>query len=501
MLLLDDAQRVMARDDEFCRLMGLAEHELPLTTSLPLLAERNSLLAALVEAVAMLPVAGGARRVGGLTIAVKPMLDNMRLVSVATDAAIEREIPPANAVDACISAAAVGPWEFDPHSSAIRRHDLWWDMLGYERDMGFSYESMVHPDDANPWRNRLVDCVQRGECFASELRLRAACGGWRWVLSRGRRLVRDGKVCWVGADTDISDLKACFAHQGLLASVVDVIPHGVMISDAGGRIQSVNAAFTQITGYTADEAVDRHIDILNSGIHHAVFYQHIWSAVSRRGMWAGEIWNRRKNGEVYPEWMTLICLRDRHDEITHYATVFEDITTRKREEERMAWQAYHDPLTELPNRLLFGDRLEQTIAQAMRTREMVAVLFVDLDGFKPVNDENGHDVGDALLKLFAHRLTASVRTGDTVARLAGDEFTLIVPHITSKEDVVPIAQKVLTAAVQPFHIAGSEIRVGASIGISLFPLHGDGALQLLKRADQAMYRAKHAGRSNWQFFE
>ncbi|MBB5019761.1 diguanylate cyclase (GGDEF)-like protein/PAS domain S-box-containing protein [Chitinivorax tropicus] len=497
-VLLTDDLRILACNQAFCDWLGLPEQALPSGIGLSGLPGASSRLLLLLEHIAS-PIR---RFQSNQTFIVQPWLNGAFVVHVCTKANPSSTRPTADGGSyLTLAQASVGVWEFDPGATRYHCAPSWWSWLGYACDSDACYESLVHPDDLDQVR------LQRGRClrkeqpqFACELRVKAACGGWRWVLSRGRLIEMAGRPRLMGVDIDISDLKSAAQQQQLFACVVNVIPLGVMVSDVNGRIQMVNAAFTQITGYQADEVLGQSADLLNSGIHHAVFYQHMWSAVSKCGTWSGEVWNRRKNGDIYPEWMTLICLRDNQARITHYAAVFEDITERKRQEERMMHQAYHDPLTDLPNRVLFNDRLEHAIVQAKRTREKVGVMFVDLDGFKPVNDQNGHDVGDELLRQFAHRLQHCVRAGDTIARLAGDEFALIVPKISCDEDLIPIAQKVLQSACQPFVVNQTRLAVGASIGISLFPDHGDNPLTLLKHADQAMYAAKHAGRHTWRFF-
>ncbi|WP_137938430.1 sensor domain-containing diguanylate cyclase [Chitinivorax sp. B] len=488
---------IVARNEAFCHWVGLPVATISQGMNLCDLTEACPRLSQLVQ----LMTSTTGRQQGSPLFQIQTLLDGMYWVQIQHGDRLRtrRVLTPSHSV--ALAQASIGVWEYDPDNYQYSCAPSWWGWLGYPHDSTACYESLVHPDDLECVRRTRSECVShRLQQFACELRVKAACGTWRWVLSRGRLVEQDGRHRLLGVDVDISDLKAASSQQQLLACVVNVIPLGVMVSDVAGRIQMVNAAFCKITGYHAEEVLGQSAELLNSGIHHAVFFQHMWSAVNRRGTWSGEVWNRRKNGEVYPEWMTLICLRDRNEQITHYAAVFEDITERKRQEERITHQAYHDPLTDLPNRLLFNDRLEHAIAQARRMRERVGVMFIDLDGFKPINDQNGHDAGDALLKQFSQRLQACVRAGDTIARLAGDEFTLIVPHVNCEEDLVPIAQKVLQAANLPFLVNGHRLSVGASIGISLFPDHGDNPLTLLKHADQAMYMAKHAGRRTWRIY-
>lgn len=289
-------------------------------------------------------------------------------------------------------------------------------------------------------------------------------------------------------------------HLRLAAKVFENTLDAIMVTNAERVIESVNPAFTQITGYKAHEAIGKTPAILSSGRHDAAFYREMQEALAAHGHWQGEIWNRRRNGEIYPEWLTINTVRNTRGEAVNYVGVFSDITKRKAAEKQMQFLAYHDGLTGLPNRELFFDRLEHAIAHAHRNRRMVAVLFLDLNRFKQVNDTLGHHVGDQLLQRVAQRLTASVREGDTVARLGGDEFTVVLESIGQASDVSCVARKIMDALSQPMQLDGHEIGVTTSIGISLYPTDGVQPEALIKCADTAMYLAKQDGRNNFRFF-
>ena len=276
---------------------------------------------------------------------------------------------------------------------------------------------------------------------------------------------------------------------------------GITVTDAQSRIQLVNKAFTDTTGYPASEVIGQTPGILKSGKQGPEFYQAFWETLQRDGEWRGEIWNRRKNGSVYPEWLNVSAVRNRLGEVEHYVAIFSDITERKEREEAMTFQAFHDSLTGLPNRQLFKDRLDQALAQAKRSKERTpAVMFLDLDKFKQINDTLGHDVGDLLLKEVASRLKACVRATDTVARFAGDEFTVLLPEATAPADAEVVASKILAAMQQPIKLGGEERVVTTSIGISLYPTDGRDSETLMKAADAAMYQVKRAGRAGSCFF-
>ena len=290
-------------------------------------------------------------------------------------------------------------------------------------------------------------------------------------------------------------------HQRLAAKVFESTLEGILVTNAHHVIESVNPAFTRITGYTAAEVIGKTPALLSSGRHDADFYRKMRADLETHGHWQGEIWNRRRNAEVYPEWLTINTVRNDQGEIVNYVGVFSDITRRKAEQEQIQFLAYHDGLTGLPNRGLFLDRLHHALAHAHRSHTLVAVLFVDLDNFKPVNDTLGHHVGDRLLQTVAERLTGAVREADTVARLGGDEFTVILESLGDANDVPLIVQKIIDAISQPMQVDGQEVITTASIGVSLYPADSTDADDLLRQADTAMYRAKASGRNSFCFFE
>ncbi len=275
---------------------------------------------------------------------------------------------------------------------------------------------------------------------------------------------------------------------------------GVMITDAEKSILSVNRAFTEITGYSESDVIGNTPKVLSSGRQGEEFYQLMWRKMNEAGRWQGEIWNRRKNGEVYPEWLTISSVNDEHGKLLNYVGVFADITTIKRSQEELEYLAHHDPLTDLPNRLLFNARLIHAFERARREKHMVAVLFLDLDRFKNINDSFGHPVGDLLLKLVAARLVQDVREEDTVSRFGGDEFAVLIEEVNSADDVAKVADKLITSLTRPFNLKGRETFITASIGIALYPDDGHNASKLLRNADAALYVAKDGGRNTYRYY-
>ena len=279
--------------------------------------------------------------------------------------------------------------------------------------------------------------------------------------------------------------------------------NGIVITTPDSTVEWANEAFTHLSGFSLEDAMTRKLgEFISSGQHDQAFYQRMWESILSGQKWQGEIINRRKDGSLYHESMTISPVTNVDGSIQHFIAIKQDISERKAAAERVEHLAHYDLLTDLPNRALFTDRLQQALALARRDRGMLAVLFLDLDKFKPVNDTLGHDIGDLLLKKVAACLVASCmqRESDTVSRIGGDEFVILLAQIDDPQDCVAVAQKVLDTLSQPFRIGAHTIEISASIGIAVYPQQGDGARALMKNADTAMYRAKNAGRHCYRFF-
>lgn len=290
-------------------------------------------------------------------------------------------------------------------------------------------------------------------------------------------------------------------QQRLSRMVFDNSLEGITVTDASSRIVMVNRAFTHTTGYSAEEAIGQTPALLKSGKQGPDFYARFWNALREDDGWHGEIWNKRKNGEVYPQWISVTAVRNRKKQIEHYIAIFADITERKERENLMEYQALHDALTGLPNRRLFHDHLNQTLVQTKRHgSRMFAVMYLDLDRFKYINDTWGHDAGDMLLKEVAARLRRCVRESDTVARLGGDEFTILLPEVSGEADAGVVAEKILLAMKVPVNLTTESRVITTSIGISVSPRDGVDAETLMKRADAAMYQVKASGRAGISFY-
>ncbi|MBU1424834.1 MAG: diguanylate cyclase [Gammaproteobacteria bacterium] len=283
----------------------------------------------------------------------------------------------------------------------------------------------------------------------------------------------------------------------LNAKVFAVSNDGIMIVDAENRIIEVNPAFTELTGYSHDEVLGRDPKLLSSGKQSPEFYSDMWKSLIETGYWNGELWSRRKDGEAFLEQLSIYTLKDKLGKVVNRIGVFSDVTQIRAEQETVAHQAQHDFLTNLPNRLLFRDRFKQQLARAKRHKKKFAVLYIDLDKFKPVNDTLGHQVGDQLLVAVAERLKLQVREIDTVSRFGGDEFAVLMSEVSTRNDVTTLADKILAALSLPYSIDGHAIHITGSMGIAIYPDDGRDMEIILSKADAAMYKAKHNGSNTY----
>ena len=322
---------------------------------------------------------------------------------------------------------------------------------------------------------------------------------FRWHLT----LIRDpagvpASIAMMGSD--ITDWRRMGDRLRLNAQVFDSSNEAMVITDRQNNIISVNRAFTRLTGYEREEALGRNPRILSSGRQDAAFYRSMWESIIGKGYWRGDIWDRRKDGSCYPKFLSITAIRDDAGEIVKFSAVFYDVSERKAMEAQLENLAHYDSLTGLPNRMLLHDRLEQAIATAERQRQHFALLFIDLDGFKPVNDTYGHGVGDEVLKLVGKRLNMVIRGMDTAARLGGDEFVVILTDIRNRENTERVAEKIIGELSEPYQVAGKTLSISASIGASLYPSDQQAAPDLLRTADEAMYQAKRDGKRRVKFY-
>jgi diguanylate cyclase (GGDEF)-like protein/PAS domain S-box-containing protein len=402
-----------------------------------------------------------------------------------------------------------GYWDWNVQTNFLQVSPRWETMLGYAPgEMKVSPErwgDIVHPDDFA--RTMLsVERHLRGETpmHESEMRCKEKSGAWRWILTRGKVVARDSEgnpLMMSGTHTDIDERKALELSQREALTVFASSYEGIMVVDANRLITRVNPAFTRITGYQAEEVVGKSPRVLSSGRQDGDFYRDMWDCIRSTGFWSGEIWNRRKNGEVFAQILSISRVTDNDGAVQHYVGMFSDISQIKAHEAELDRVAHYDPLTGTPNRRLLADRLKQAIARTERSELSLAVCYLDLDGFKAINDLYGHAVGDKLLVAIAATLRQVLRTEDTLARLGGDEFVMLLSDIGSPEECSLILERILTSVKSPVEMEGSNVTVSASIGVSLYPQDHADADTLIRHADQAMYLAKEAGKNRFHLFD
>lgn len=325
-----------------------------------------------------------------------------------------------------------------------------------------------------------------------------------WLAHRAREAER-ARTRALQERGDIAAVRAALAtseeRQRLASTVVDNTIEGVVVTDAQGRILSVNATFTRLLGYTETELLGQNPRVFKSGRHDKAFYDAMWGALHSTGHWQGEIWNRRKNGEVFPEHMSLSAVRDPAGAVTHYVCMFSDISEEKAQQQRLEFLAHNDALTGLSNRLRFGAELAEAVGEARLSGEHLAVLLINLDRFKDVNDSYGHATGDQVLQHIARQVQSALRPGDLLGRMAGDELAVVVRHMRNSEGAAAVARQLIAAVAEPWRSPdGLEVVAGASVGICMFPTHADTVEGLQQGAHAAVYGAKARGRGAWCFF-
>ncbi len=380
-------------------------------------------------------------------------------------------------------------------------------------------ERMLHKEPGTFEGNKCHAAFDRGDCCPADCPGRAAMRTGADAEARIRLERDDGVPFWIHVSAfphfdpsgkivgfieliaDITAQVAAEERQQRTASVFDNTHDGIVITAPDGGILDVNQAFSRLTGYSREDAIDNNVRMLQSGLHDTAFYRTMWDAILEHGHWEGEITNRRKDGSIYLEALSIHAVRDHGGELLHYVGVFSDITRIRETQNRLESLAHYDALTGLPNRVLFADRMNQALAQSRRHNTLMAVGYLDLDVFKPINDTHGHHVGDKLLMEIARRLKDGVRSGDTVARLGGDEFALLLVDLDSAEEANQVLTRMLAAIEAPVLLGDLRLGVSASIGITLYPIDDSDADTLLRHADQAMYAAKQSGRATFVVFD
>jgi diguanylate cyclase (GGDEF)-like protein/PAS domain S-box-containing protein len=406
-----------------------------------------------------------------------------------------------------LQGANLGFWDWNIETGEVERNEIWATMLGYDykeiQNTTRQWLDFIHPEDRErAWRS--ITNALENNTLEHKIEYRMLCkdGSYKWILDHANVMRRDAKgnptrMC--GIHTDIHERKESEIKLKIAAAVFES-QEGMFVTDINCKILQVNRAFSGITGFTAQEAINETPRLFRSGKHDKAFYDTLWRGIREAGEWKGEIWNRRKNGEIYPLWLTITSVKN-NDIVTHYVATLIDITERKDNEEQIYQLAFYDPLTNLPNRRLLQEQLKNLISLEKRRGEQIAILMLDLDKFKAVNDTYGHLAGDELLQKVAIRIKKRLRDSDMVSRLGGDEFILLMNQIESLENVEKIAHEIIESLSCPFMLSqGHEVEIGASIGISLYPEHGDNPKTLINNADVALYQSKNNGRGCFSYY-
>jgi diguanylate cyclase (GGDEF)-like protein/PAS domain S-box-containing protein len=518
--ILDSKGNVVQVNDAFCRLLGYPRETLQNSNATRWDVQYSQ--AELIERIRDLPQQGAIFETLYLHAdghlldveinAVRIDIDGQpMLYASARDVSERKQIQDTLRANAYLLSNAVrishmGTWEWNILDDSEVWSDQQFRIFGLEPgSVAPSYDlfmQLLHPDD-HPMVLHVTDqALNHGQQYDIECRIFWPSGEIRFIHCQGEvyRNDNDQPVTMIGTVLDVTDQHKREEAQRLAITVFNSVDEGVMVTDHENHIMAVNPAFTAITGYTIGDVVGQKPAILAAGVTPPTLFQEMWQALQEHGQWAGELCNQRKNGEIFIEWLSIKLVRDQQGKITHYVGVFSDITEKKKSEHLIWEQANFDALTKLANRHMLQDRLQQEIKKSRRSNGQLALLIIDLDRFKEVNDTLGHDMGDVLLVEASQRISACVRTSDTVARLGGDEFVIILSSLDELGCVERIARSLTSSLVQPFRLGEEEAYISASIGIAIFPNDANDLESLLKHADQAMYVSKNAGRNRFSYF-
>jgi diguanylate cyclase (GGDEF)-like protein/PAS domain S-box-containing protein len=418
-----------------------------------------------------------------------------------------QKIVAAKRLQLATEASGVGIWEFDLITKSYQWDDTMFTLFGLDPQAASArnddWIKLLAPPELQRMREATRATIQHNQPFGMTFQIRRPDGQLRSMHNRAALYSDEHGVPrrLIGATEDVTQRLAQEAELRVAAAAFES-HESMVITNAKGEILRVNPAFTELFGYTTEQALGRNPRLIKSGRHDADFYQAMWAELLTHHRWQGEVWSLRKEGVEFPCWLSITAVRDDTGVVTHYVATHTDITLRKEAEDEVKRLAFFDPLTNLPNRRLLSDRLHQALAKVKRENGHLALIFLDLDKFKPVNDLHGHAVGDQLLQAVAHRLRTCVRESDTVARVGGDEFVVLLPHITLAQDALQVAEKMHARLSALFYLpTGQSVQISSSAGVALYPEHGLDEATLSHHADVAMYTAKAAGRDQYVVYE
>lgn len=403
--------------------------------------------------------------------------------------------------------AKLGDWDWHLEQNKLVFSEGFYHILDIDTPdcMEINYEEFLNyvlANDHHKVRLAISKALRKAGNYTVEYRIRSAIGAEKIIFQCIESTTNiDNKVIrLISTIQDVTLQREMEAKVRLSAEVFDYIGEAIMVTNQDNKTILVNKAFNDITGYTSNEAMGKNPNMLSSGKHDDAFYQEMWQKINNDGLWRGEVWNRRKDNTLYPESLTITTIKNSHDEVVNYIGIFFDISEQKKAHEKISYLAHYDSLTGLINRMTLKNRFDDALIVAEQQNKKLAVFFVDLDGFKAVNDHFGHSKGDNVLKITTERLQQSVRENDVVARLGGDEFVVLLPSIKEKQHIIPIVEKIMSHLQQTVSDAEVSLSVTPSVGIAFYPDDGLNYEQLLIHADKAMYMAKARGRNQYAFF-
>lgn len=399
-----------------------------------------------------------------------------------------------------IETSGDGFWLTDSRGFILETNDAYSRLSGYSKEdlVGMHVSDLDAQEQSEETAEHIEKIIRTGsDLFETTHRKKS---GEIWHVEISTSFTYSSGGLFFVFSRDITERKRTQQELRLIAEIFENTSEGIVITDPEGVIVNVNNAYCAITGYSAEEMIGAMPSKIKSDRHDKGFYKGMWKSITENGFWVGEIWDRRKSGEVFPKWLSINAIHDENGKLSHYVGTFSDITVLKGIEQELEQMAYHDPLTKLPNRVLFKDRLETEIARCKRYGYQCALLFLDLDQFKLVNDTLGHAVGDELLVNVAHCIQKMVRANDTVARMGGDEFTILLTRLNNTDAAATMAQSVIDELLKPINLMNEEIRVGGSIGVAIYPDDGKDFSTLTRHADAAMYVVKSRGRGHYHFY-